>query len=57
MNAAVLQPAEQALTQKIRVRNLNFYYGGFHALKNINLEIPEKKVSEEQIQRRAIIKI
>ena len=30
---------------KILVKNLNFYYGGFHALKNINLEIPEKKVT------------
>jgi energy-coupling factor transporter ATP-binding protein EcfA2 len=27
------------------VRNLNFYYGKFHALKNINLEIPERKVT------------
>ena len=24
---------------KIQVRNLNFYYGKFHALKNINLDI------------------
>lgn len=24
---------------KISVRNLNFYYGKFHALKNINLDI------------------
>ena len=30
---------------KISVKNLNFYYGGFHALKDINLEIPEKKVT------------
>jgi phosphate transport system ATP-binding protein len=30
---------------KISVRNLNFYYGKFHALKGINLEIPEKKVT------------
>ena len=30
---------------KISVRNLDFYYGKFHALKNINLEIPEKKVT------------
>ena len=27
------------------VKNLNFYYGKFHALKNINLTIPEKKVT------------
>ena len=30
---------------KISVSNLNFYYGKFHALKNINLEIPEHKVT------------
>ena len=30
---------------KLSVRNLNFYYGRFHALKNISLEIPEKKVT------------
>jgi phosphate transport system ATP-binding protein len=30
---------------KLTVRNLNFYYGKFHALKNISLEIPEKKVT------------
>ena len=30
---------------KLSVRNLNFYYGNFHALKNINLDIPEKKVT------------
>ncbi len=30
---------------KLTVRDLNFYYGKFHALKNINLTIPEKKVT------------
>ncbi|MCA6217829.1 phosphate ABC transporter ATP-binding protein PstB [Ideonella sp. B7] len=30
---------------KISVRDLNFYYGSFHALKHINLEIPEKKAT------------
>ncbi|WP_374562465.1 phosphate ABC transporter ATP-binding protein PstB [Ideonella sp.] len=30
---------------KIAVRDLNFYYGSFHALKHINLNIPEKKVT------------
>jgi phosphate transport system ATP-binding protein len=30
---------------KISVKNLDFYYGKFRALKNINLEIPEKKVT------------
>jgi phosphate transport system ATP-binding protein len=30
---------------KISVKDLNFYYGKYHALKNINLEIAEKKVT------------
>ena len=30
---------------KLAVRDLNFYYGKFHALKGINLDIPEKKVT------------
>ena len=30
---------------KLSVRDLNFYYGKFHALKNINLQIPENKVT------------
>jgi phosphate transport system ATP-binding protein len=30
---------------KMTVRNLNFYYDGFHALKNIAMDIPEKKVT------------
>ncbi len=30
---------------KLAVRDLNFYYGNFKALKNINLDIPERKVT------------
>lgn len=30
---------------KISVNNLNFYYGDFHALKNINLNIAKNKVT------------
>jgi len=30
---------------KIRIRDLNFYYGKFHALKNINLDIEQNKVT------------
>ena len=39
--------ADLAATEaiKISVRDLNFYYGGFHALKNIQLDIPERKVT------------
>jgi phosphate transport system ATP-binding protein len=29
----------------VSVRNLNFYYGKFQALKSINLDIAEKKVT------------
>ena len=30
---------------KLEVRNLNFYYGKFHAIKNVNLSIKENKVT------------
>lgn len=30
---------------KITVENMNLYYGKFHALKNINMEIPEKEIT------------
>jgi phosphate transport system ATP-binding protein len=30
---------------KLEVNDLNFYYGDFHALKSVNLRIPEKKVT------------
>jgi phosphate transport system ATP-binding protein len=30
---------------KLSVRNLNFFYGSFQALKNIHIEIPENKVT------------
>jgi phosphate transport system ATP-binding protein len=42
--AAVLQPAAQ-FPPKIEVKRLDFYYGGFHALKNINLAIPPRQVT------------
>lgn len=32
-------------TPKIKVRDLNFYYGKYHALKGINIDIPENKVT------------
>jgi phosphate transport system ATP-binding protein len=40
---AYIAPVKEPL--KIEVKNLNFYYGGFHALKNINLPVPEKRVT------------
>ena len=30
---------------KLSVSNLDLYYGNFHALKNINLELPEKEIT------------
>ena len=42
MDAVAQSPG---LKSKISVKNLNFYYGKFQALKNISLEIPEKKVT------------
>ena len=36
-------PVESAT--KLRVRNLNFYYGSFLALKSISLDVPEKRVT------------
>ena len=39
--------AEQAaaLRPKLRIRDLNFYYGEYQALKGISLDIPEKRVT------------
>ncbi|MEJ1095887.1 MULTISPECIES: phosphate ABC transporter ATP-binding protein PstB [unclassified Pseudoxanthomonas] len=39
-----IQPAEKAPV-KLAARDLNFYYGDYQALKEINLEIPEKRVT------------
>ncbi len=33
------------LRPKLRIKRLNFYYGGFHALKNVTMDIPERKVT------------
>ena len=30
---------------KISIQDLNLYYGDFHALKGINMELPEKEIS------------
>ena len=30
---------------KMTVRDLNFHYGDFHALKHIGMDVPEKKVT------------
>ena len=31
-------------TTKIHVTNMNLHYGDFHALKNINIDIPKNKL-------------
>ncbi len=41
MDTVTATPAKS----KISVKDLNFFYGKFHALKGINLEIPESKVT------------
>jgi phosphate transport system ATP-binding protein len=43
MDAKVELPAGEK--SKIAVRDLNFYYGSFHALKHIQLDIPDRKVT------------
>jgi phosphate transport system ATP-binding protein len=44
---AVLQPAEvvTASETKIKVKNLNFFYGNFQGLKDINLDILERRIT------------
>ena len=37
--------ATSIVNPKIDVRNLDFYYGKFHALHSINLQMPEKQVT------------
>ena len=39
------QPDPSQLPAKLRIKNLNFYYGDFHALHNITLDIPERRVT------------
>ncbi len=36
---------DEQLKQKIRIHDLNFYYGKFHALKNISFNVYERKVT------------
>ena len=43
--AAQVPAASAPTATKIDVRNLDFFYKGFHALKNINMEVPEKRVT------------
>ena len=38
-------PPLAELKAKLRIKGLNFYYGGFHALKNVTMDIPERRVT------------
>ena len=38
------EAATAAFVPKLHVRNLNFYYGSFLALKNVNMDVPEHLV-------------
>ncbi len=40
---APVAPASEA--PKVRVRNLHFYYGSSHALKGINLDLPDRSIT------------
>lgn len=45
INATHSDTTNTGETNKICVRDLNFYYNKFHALKNITLDIPKNKVT------------
>lgn len=44
-SSATTDHNEQILKNALEVRNLNFYYGKFHGLKNINMNVAEHKVT------------
>jgi phosphate transport system ATP-binding protein len=44
LNPSSSSPTARERT-KLAVRDLNFYYGGFHALRDINMDIAENKVT------------
>ena len=45
MNAALQDVPKTQPAAKLQVRNLDFHYGSFHALKHVNLEIPANRVT------------
>src|ERR1700757_2121647 len=45
MSAASPPPPAPSLRSKMSVRSLDFFYGGYHALKNVNFDIPERQVT------------
>ncbi len=45
MNAVLEKVPEPKAAPKLDVRNLDFHYGAFHALKRVSLEIPANRVT------------
>lgn len=45
MSANLSEVQSMAALPKAEVRDLNFYYGSFHALKNLNMPLYDKKVT------------
>jgi phosphate transport system ATP-binding protein len=45
MNALLEKVPEAPPAAKLEVRNLDFHYGAFHALKRVNLQIPANRVT------------
>src|SRR6188508_3462010 len=43
--SAAADPGEAPSRLKLAARNLDFFYGPHQALKNINLEMPERRVT------------
>ncbi len=45
LRTAVAARASAVTATKLAVRRLNFHYGDFHAIKDVSLDIPEKRVT------------
>jgi len=46
-NVAISTRAEEAAPAQIKVdiRNLNFYYGALHSLKNVSMQLPDRRIT------------
>lgn len=45
MKVELTEPLAETLTEKVSIRNLDFFYGDYRALKNISLPLYERKVT------------
>ncbi|NGY06099.1 phosphate ABC transporter ATP-binding protein PstB [Solimonas terrae] len=45
MKAELTEPIKDALTEKVSIRNLDFFYGDYRALKSISLPLYDRKVT------------